>query len=554
MSGKVRESVCVILIAAGSFEPRRLQGFLDLVATRDAPPTRCLVRVDSLEEARSLSGALSLGSDVDIQVLSHVDLSACSLPGATIVRMPPGSEAAEANELALALSDAVLITDKSPEPDLQRRARDAGKIKVELRGPLPELPVEEHVDDLMKLDPRKHPGGFYCLWGRGEALLVALLTFLPSIAQSLYAMGTVLLEKPQATPGLPTSTRWRQFRQAFGTLFIPVLRLFEAILGWRDFRPYLAPEGWRTLCPDDRLRNLDAQPAMMSWFDTFELAGGNGARCYRDLIWLAHLLAAAAVCSAVAGSLWADEKIWSWIEFALLAGIALIVWRGRSGLYYRWMACRLGAEELRASILCISLFATPGLLNKSYRTDAGKQASRYAAPTADAIAMRAVRDHGLSNLDQDFNWFRAKTWVLNIAEDQLGYHRRNHRRLEDLERAIKFFNFVLFALVILVVVWHLLGHEAGWSLFLTAGGPATVAALHSAATQLNIVHRSRASEGCASELGKAIDDFDQDMKDAETEAIKWKIIRRLAIRTADIMSKEVETWHAALARQPISLP
>lgn len=565
MSDRVKEDVCVILIASSAFSRDELRGFFEMLSVCPEPAVRCLVKINSLDEAESFAAVLSPGGlAVEIQILSHVDLGACPLPGATVFSMPPASTSADADSLAVALSDVVLVGSLGRQPGLQQQAVEHGKKEVPI-GPRPGLSKQEHVDDLMKIDPRSHRVRFDRFWGKGELFLVALLTFLPSIAQSLYVMGIALLASPErlseaaAEAGTVMQIRRRLLRRAFATLGLPFRRLYDAVFGRRDLEPDLSPSGWRDICPDHRLRSRADRTTMMAWFIKFDRAGSSGARRYRDLIWLAHVFAAAAVFSAVAGARWPEEALWPMLEIGLLLAIALIVVKGRD-LYRRWMACRLGAEDLRASILCVSLFATPGLLNKSYGAAPDKQASRFAASTAHAVAVRAVRDHGLSNLHRDFGWQQAAKWVVSIAEGQLGYHRSNHRKLEDLERAIKFFNTVLFVIILFVVAMHLLAivglvhFHLEWALFVTAGGPATVGALHSAAIQLNLVHRSRASEGCAQELAKAIGDFEDSLKAAGSEAVKWSAVRRLAVQTADIMTKEVETWHANLARQPIALP
>jgi hypothetical protein len=561
MNGDERQNVCVILIDIDVSSLEELKELFRHLSNWQGAAHRYLIKIETSEKARALADILP--QDEEVHVLSRSRLIDCPIPGASVFTMPPGSSEAEADNLLLALSDAVWLPKRTPWTDLQRRASKSGKVEVTIYGPVPWVPmgqIQQHVDNLLKLDPKVRRVWLHRFWGRVEALLIALLTFLPSLAKGFYAMGTALLaqpkEKPDFLPGALMRKRRRLFFEAVATLWFPFVRLFN-VFGRRNLDPYLAPPGWRDLCPDQRLKS---QCAMMTAFDTFERASGSGARCYRDLIWLAHLFAALAVLTAVAGALWLDQKVWSALEIILLLAIAVIVIRGRFGIYRRWMACRLGAEELRASILCISLFATPRLLTKSYAAASGNEASRYATSTADAKATRAVRDHGLSNLPPDFTSEDAETWVLNIAEDQLDYHRRNHRRLEELERAITFVNGALFVIVILVVAVHLtevvhLHHlHLDGTLFFTAGGPAAVGALHSAAIQLNIAHRSRASEKCARELAKAIAGFKTSLEGAGSEALKWSAVRRLAVQTADIMSEEVETWHSTLERQPISLP
>jgi hypothetical protein len=310
---------------------------------------------------------------------------------------------------------------------------------------------------------------------------------------------------------------------------------------------------WRERCPDLRLRDPSGRTALMTWFDKFEVASGNGARCYRDLIWVAHLLAAFAVFSAIAGSFQQDREIWSVLEIVFLFGIVVAVVHGRLGLHHRWMACRLGAEKLRASILCVSLFATPALLNRRYRPASGTGASRYAATTADALATRAVRDHGLSALPSGFTWRDAADWVLTVAEDQLKYHEVNHRKMEEIEDAIKVVTVVLFVLIVGVVLAHLVHYPISGALLATAGGPALLGALHGAATQLGIGHRARASEGCAAELGRAIKAFKASQETTKADPDQWNTVRTLAVATANSMSQEVEGWHSTLVREPMFL-
>lgn len=550
MSIGVRENVCVVLVAIEDLDPGELGDFLERLANDNLQTHRCLVKVGSLDEAECLAAVLP--PNVDVQILTNIALPAWAFPNATVFNMPPGSQSAGAEGLALALSDVVLISGRDATTELHRRAKELGKVLIKPQDKLTPLPPQEHIDDLMRLDPQVHRVWLYCVWGRLDALLAALLTFFPSIGRAFYAIATALFRKPK----VDETTREKRLAAAGSMLLAPFLQLFDAILGWRDHSSYLGPRGWRDLCPDGRVGDRFVQPAMMAWFDRFERASGSGARCYRDLIWLAHLSAAAAVCSAVAGALWPGEELyWSILEILLLLGIVAIVWHGRNGLQRRWMACRLGAEELRASILCTSLFATPDLLLKTYRAHPGDQASRFAASTADAVAARAVRDHGLSNLPATFTAVRAATWVHTIAKDQLSYHQRNHTKLGRLEFAIELLNVTLFGGVIVVVVAHLLDYHSPWTLFVTAGAPAVAAALHGAATQLNIVHRSKSSEGCADDLSEVVKHLAPFLVENRQPAPDdWAVVREQAVRTANIMSKEVQDWHATLARQPLSLP
>lgn len=574
MNHDARRNVCVILIAPGAFKRAELRGFFEMLSVHAEPAVRCLVRIGSLEEAEFLASILSADLKVEIHVLTHVDLEACELAGTTVFA-PPGLTSTEADSLAVALSDVVLVGSSGKQAQVQDLAARYRKAEVPV-GPRPTLtdqePVEqllpratlakqEHVDEILSLDPRTHEWfvPWHQVWGRSEAFLIAMFGLVPRWLNPAVIYEELSDENSTWRKDGPLRTLTLLLKSSPGTLGTAFLRPAKDFVKSPDQAPYFGPaepkdaaepKGWRGLCPDIRLRPDGGWTTVMTWFDAFERASGYGARCYRDMIWFAHLFAAVAVFSALVGFLWETPPTFEVVSLAAIAGIVLYASRG---LQRRWMACRLGAEELRASIVCLTLFATPGVLLNEYRPGRGKHPSRYAAATADVLATRALRDHGLSKLDPDFTPRDAARWIRCIAHDQLVYHRRNQAKLERLENAVAVVGYLVFFAVFWVVAKAFPGHPPPWALLLTAGGPAIAAAFHGAITQLHVVDRAKSSEECAEDLEEIVTRLDKYIDDKGPEP-NWSTVRLEARETADVMSKEVEGWHVVLARHAMSLP
>jgi hypothetical protein len=458
--------------------------------------------------------------------------------------MPPGASRAEVNELALALSDVVLAGDH----DLVDAASQLRKPIVEPGAVLPPATTTEPAspDKLIALDPQSRRG--MAGWtlrgaGRWDWFMNHVLAYWGRLLYGLIGRSPL----PSLTP----------FTKAIGKL----------VPGRWSNEAYFAPDSWKTHCPIDPATLVASN--IVRTFDRLDRAALGGARLYRDLIWTAHFFAAAAVFAAVAGAIrfpphlslrlpdLADGpliELWPAVELFVLVAILLIVhlayrWR----LHQRWIACRIGAEQLRIARLCLPLLVTPRLLLTPDRPEPGHADGEAAA--AMSLVKRAIRDDGLCAARQGFGVREAAAWVRCIVDDQAAYHRNNFERLEGVEMGIKAVSTIFFASAIFVVLAHVLHQieEAPWLLLVTAAGPAFAAATHAAGTRLEIVHRRELSR----ESAHALQDISARLAvevDQADEVSAWIAVRQSARQAAQVMGSEAETWHATMLLETLALP
>ncbi len=436
------------------------------------------------------------------------------------------------HDFVLALSDAVISLPELPETTLLTRARELEKQIVTLEGMLPVLQRFTSMTD--GLDPDHHRGRArgHCVFGRLEQALLELLAF-----------------------------NWLGW--ASGGVAESCKRLRRA-LGWK-WRPaaYHGPKAWLHGMPD--LAARDPSAPLSRRFAALDRSALHGSYIHRDLIWVTHFMAAAAVFAAVAHEIdlgtWLRGTPWAVAELVMLALILgfLFTARGKR-LQDRWTACRLGAEQLRILRLCLPLLLVPRILRSVDRPPLPDVSGRARDFTGHALAevKRAVRDHGLPQLVPDFSPERAAAWLALMIEDQAGYHRSNCCKLELAQHRMtalsSLFFFLALAAVVAEIALPTFSDGAKYLLLVTAAGPAFAAALHGAETRLGMVHRAALSRDAEADLTEIHDALQRLAQAPPATEAAWTQVRALALRAADAMGQENTSWHSLVRRQRDDMP
>ena len=198
---------------------------------------------------------------VELLVPAGMELPATTLPAA---RMPPGSTATDTDELALALSDVVLIGAVPPDLPLVRLVRKLDKRLLIPGAKLPALTGRGR-SITYRLDPDQ--AGWHRMFrfvsGRLEQFLLELAAF----------------NWQEHGHGGSAKSRGKLHACAFGR-------------AWYQ-RPYFAPEGpvnWKDLVPDRTV--LEANSPIVANFDRLDRSALLGAYFHRDMAWVAHMAAA----------------------------------------------------------------------------------------------------------------------------------------------------------------------------------------------------------------------------------------------------------------------
>jgi hypothetical protein len=249
---------------------------------------------------------------------------------------------------------------------------------------------------------------------------------------------------------------------------------------------------------------------------------------------------------------------WGIAEVMILLAVVVVVTGARStGLQDRWTACRLGAEQLRIARMSLPLLVLPqALATKDAQSvgDSHGQKKFELEFLALAQVKRIVREQGLPQRNDDFGAEKAAKWLHLIIDDQIVYHRNNHRKLDQAEDGLRHTTQVLFGIVVIAVVIHLYSH-ASWLLLVTAAGPAFAAALHGAGTRLGIVHRSALSLDVDAKLTQVDETLTALIKAPPSlEQESWKEVRKLAYEATKIMGSENTSWHHLVRRYRDELP
>ncbi len=273
------------------------------------------------------------------------------------------------------------------------------------------------------------------------------------------------------------------------------------------------------------------------------------------------------------------NRVWPLFEFGALAVVVFLILVAQiSRLQDRWMACRLGAEQLRIARMCLPLLVVPPVLltvdkpptaedTNGATTTLGRLFARmWARETSEfmfqslAEAKRAVREQGLPRLSSNLSPMQAAEWLKLVVADQADYHRLNHRKLACADRRLLLLTTLLFFRVMVAVGVELWRHVEV-SQLVTVFVPALATALHGAGTRLGIVHRSALSEATGNELEQINTELQRlidrlktqiDRQPASNEA--WRRMRDAALRAADAMGRENFSWHHLVRLERDHLP
>jgi hypothetical protein len=525
--------VTVVLLmpdAVGEVDEARLRASLAAAAT----PIRALICLPD-QKGVSLVGILArLGVATEILLGPAV---AAPPTTAFVARALPGTSSTDLTELALALSDVVLVSSTPADSSLPLALAALGKKTI---APGEPVPPAERIDFVHNLDPDA-PTSLRA-WGRRtcgrlEQFLVELFAF---------------NWRGRDKGGVAES--WKRLRRCFGKAWGPVA--------------YFAPSGWEKLEPD---RTVQASSPILSCFNTLDRSALYGAYIHRDLVSLEHIGAAFAVFAAVAGHIdlgmtflrdigwaWLSVHIWGVAELITLVMVAAMVLRARNTeLQDRWTACRLGAEQLRIALMSMPLLVLPSALATADKPPPakdhgrGRNESQYGF-LALAQVKRAVRDHGLPRVDPAWTPAQAAEWVRLIVGDQIAYHRNNHAKLEQAEFGLRLLTQSIFALAVVAVVAHFWS-ESRLLILATAALPAFAAAIHGTGTRLGIVHRAALSGDMEGSLTKIDEDLAKAAEATPSEEA-WGTMRRLAFRAAEAMGGENTSWHGLVRRYRDDLP
>jgi hypothetical protein len=495
-----------------------------------ASPVRVLMlvtRPTGLAFAKRLAEA---GVPVELLLGSEVTDTQADLPFA---RMPPHSKPDDRDEFALALADVLMADPAAHRHRLAHRAMQLGKPVIAPGKGLPTLtPIPSVTRDLDPEALDRHA------WrrrvaGRLEQGLLELLSF-----------------------GL--------FASDEGSFRDRLARLRKSLRSQGKWPPssYFAPARCRDLAPDPRA--FRPSSPLVARFEALDRSAVLGAYIHRDLIWLAHFGAAGAVLLAVLGATLPVGHLWAIMEFVLLAVVALLVFLvRRSRLQDRWMACRLGAEQLRIARMCLPLLVVQrALISEDTWPGRAGPADAAAGLTGNALSevKRAIRDQGLPLRGHDCSPVQAARWVDCIVADQILYHQLNRRKLARAEGSLRRIAALLFFAAIVAVLAELAPAlwacfpRLDWLLLVTAAGPAFAGAFHGAATRLGIVHRVALSEDVERELVPIHAALTEIIgRPTETDE-SWAEIRDLAFRAAEAMGRENQSWHGLVRLQRDTLP
>jgi hypothetical protein len=508
----------VVLLAPELFATPPEQAPLQASLIQPHTRVRLLMRLATLTDLALAEALAQAGVAVELLVPAGMDLRSTALP---LARMPPGSSESDTDELALALSDALLVGADPPDLPLVRLARKLKKPPL-TPGEKPPAPTGARHSIAHRLDPEQ-PGWHRVLrrfWGRWEQFYLELAAF-----------------------------NWQGRKH--GGIAKSRGRLRACLFGpaWQH-TPYFAPEepeNWKDLAPDRAA--LDATSPIVASFDRLDRSALHGAYIHRDLAWAAYLAAAFAVLFAVAGHIHLfpvlPEWVWPVAELlALFIILATTVVSRAVRLQDRWTACRFGAEQLRIARMCLPLLVVPSALcsvDASARGDDSLQAL--------AEVKRAVRDQGLPNLSPTASPIDAARWLAFVVADQRTYHHNNHHKLHCAEQRLNWLTMILFGLAFIAVCWPLWKGDNDKLLLLTAAGPAFAAAVHGVTTRLGFVHRIQLSQDAERELSLILDELRGVIARAASPEATWIAVRNLAFRAAEAMGRETRSWHSQVRRQ-----
>ncbi|GEM_PF-1846248 len=530
---------------------------------RDGRRVRVLIRINSGTQLAFVQNFCRERDDCEILLGSDVNVPD-DWPFA-VTPMPPsepsGDTKRDLDEVALALSDVVLTGSGRLGDKLVKRARELGKVVIELGDPLPPLPTDPGVT--LGLDP--DAPGRRCVWryvfGWIEQIFLILLS--SNWCHALPWIWKWLRKRPDGEP-----SRREAFKKWASENTHP--------------RAYFPRSDAANESPDAKVK--DPNSPQVARFERLDRSALFGSYIHRDQIWVTHILGAFAVIAAVTATL-VDHRsavdahkqggatvpsghevlTWPFLEFAALGLVVTFIYLARRNqLQDRWTACRMGAEQLRIARMCLPLLVIPRALS-SVDTGGGTgsafERSRDLTLVALSEVKRAVRDHGLPRLAGIHSPGQAARWVKFIVHDQMGYHEQNHTKLERAETRLRHMVDMIFLAVFVAVGVEIAHHffsqcvpHIGWLVMITAGGPAVAAASHGASIRLGMVQRIALSGTVMRDLRLIHDELtDLTCRPTLTDT-DWPTIRSLTFRAAEAMGQENTSWHGQVRLQRDSLP
>lgn len=240
-------------------------------------------------------------------------------------------------------------------------------------------------------------------------------------------------------------------------------------------------------------------------------------------------------------------------EFYSIAAILLITRVGaRVGWHERWLNQRRLAERLR----CLSISAPLGDL---FLSELGRE------PDASSRRARTIaRRLGLPSSKVDGPYLaEAHARLVALLDDQIGYLRREAKRMHQLEHRLHRTGGVLFATTALICAGVLVLEGLGaflagdWGRWIhhlplgitvvSASLPAIGAAIYGIRMQGDFAGAAERNSGLAAQLIGI-------RRLAEDEAPTFDQLRRLARRTAELLTQDVSQWFRASLARPLSLP
>ena len=307
-----------------------------------------------------------------------------------------------------------------------------------------------------------------------------------------------------------------------------------------------------------------------------------GARAHRDMIWAICVLTALAAIFAGLGkaSSQTDAGTSGFVIagqfFTLIPVLILLPWVWLLHLRNRWIAARVGAEDLRlAQILLPMMIAPPQMtLPDVAKADLkpGPPSGLLRRPAPDYRRMaalevvRAIRSQGLPVLDPDVNDRRRAAWLAANVDEQIKYHQANQARLRGADRNALWLTYIITAVSLVAPVAESIvsyAHEAetwfgispdfiaslkAWlqaspsHLVIVTALPAIGAAFHGAATRMGFANRATLSARVSDAL------LEVKRQLAVSVEFGWPAIRRLALAAAQAMEDENQSWHNSLVR------
>jgi hypothetical protein len=291
-------------------------------------------------------------------------------------------------------------------------------------------------------------------------------------------------------------------------------------------------------------------------FDAADCEASQAAQLFRSAFVSGFALAALAVTLSLLGLVVPvrAKPLLAAGEFASIAMILIIThWGARARWHEHWLDQRTLAEELR----CLAVSAWLGdLFLRGTRAETSDVAGRQRRDIARRIGLPSA------TIDADYI-ASAHSRLLALLDDQIGYVRREARRMHHLEHRLHRVGGALFVTTGLVCagvfaiegVSLFVAHEAessghGLPLAVTvvsASLPAIGAAIYGIRMQGDFAGSAERNANLAVQLELL-------RRIALEEAPGFDGLRRLIRRTAELLTADVAQWGRATRARPLSLP